>query len=174
MVASGWMVIFLLPKGCLIWWGDIGCLHCVVHSWAAVDLLKWVWWDVLAPREPRSPRDAASWQSSGCHRAAAACACKSWKAEGMGPGVTGLPFSPQCGWAGAMRSTTAHLFSVLGFILRLFILSVFLCSPNIKYLLSAYSDRNTFEAYVLVIIFLPHQEQNVSQGTWRNPSVVLR
>lgn len=55
-------------------------------------------------------------------------------------------------------------FYVLGFILRLFI--VFLQKKNIKYLLSAYSDRNMFEKRSLHInnIFLSQWEHNVCQG----------
>ena len=148
MVAPAWMVIFLLPKRCLISWGDIGCLNCVVHSWADVDLWSWwwVWWEerYFASWESQSPQDTAAWQASGCRSAAATCVHKIWKAEGTGPGVTGLLFSPQCGWEGAMRSTTVRLFSVLGFVVRLFIL-LFSFAPQA---LSTYYLRTVIETHL--------------------------
>lgn len=115
----------LITKEMFNFLGDIGCLNCVVHSWADVD-------GEVGGECDEKKGIASSWESQSPHKtllpgrpaspAAATCVHKIWKAEGTGPGVTGLLFSPQCGWEGAMRSTTVHLFSVLGFVVRLFIL----------------------------------------------------
>lgn len=157
MVAPAWMVIFLLPKKCLISW-DIGCLNCLssfmsrcwfVRSW------WWVWWRRVLPLSPSPHKTLLPGRPLGVAQPQQPASIRSGKLKEQG----------QCDWGSLLIHSVGErepwgaqlcVYFCLGVCCKALHPVVFLCSPSIKYLLSAYSDRARL-AYVLVIIFfLPH------------------
>lgn len=144
----------LLLKGCLVSWVILVTLNYQVHSQAETDLKVERWVSVIRRNaflrwESPSLWDAATWQTFWCRPAAPS----SWDLESRRNRVADQNclncsslFSVSEG-EGFEEHNYAFMLSfyVLGFIFKLFHLFVFLCSKNIKYFLSAYSDRNTFK-----------------------------
>lgn len=137
----------LISNGMFRFLGNIG------FFWANLDLRASVMRrHVLVPWESQSLWDAAAWQTSRCHPAAAICTNKTWKVAGIGgrPEVSELLRSfLSVGERGSSVGAFMLSFYVLVLIWRLFILFVFLCSKNVECLLSAYSNRKMFKHWSL-------------------------